>query len=307
MRIARLVWVSLAIAGCRSGGAPPSYPPLGPEPTPALPQPALADELVPLPRTDPAYDPALGTPPASKPAGAPVAITLRMPQVGDVRTRALQMRNVIESDFEDGKKFRQLSSNRYELREELWKIEGEALVFKVHVNHATEAVMLKDKPHSVTTASGDYIIAAEAGKPATVGREDGSELGGREIEELSDLFGFDHARPHPLTQIASKRSLRVGESVELTKAENTLFGGGREVTSPVHFTLLEATARTARYQADVRLTFEADHTRRLRYWVTLDRATGRLVELHELMHDLEAGGKRRQEQVQHLAMMLGYP
>jgi hypothetical protein len=306
MRIARWVWVSLAIAGCGSAGAPPSYPPLGPEPTPAPPSPSLADELVPLPASDPAYDPKLGTPPPSKPQGPPVTLTLRAPQIGDVRTRALQMRNVIDNDRGD-KKFRQLSSNRYEFREELWKIEGDALVFKVHVNHATEAVMLKDKPHSVTTASGDYIVAAEAGQPAKVGREDNSELGGREIEELADVFGFDHARPHPLAQIASKRALRVGESVEMTEAESTLFGGGRKVTAPVHLTLLEATARTARYQADVMLTFEADHARRLRYWVTIDRATGRLVELHELMHDLETGEGSRQEQVQHLVMTLGYP
>ena len=261
---------------------------------------------MPLPGTDPAYDPKLGTPPPSKPQGPAVALTLRVPQIGDVRTRALHMRNVIDNDFGD-KKFRQLSSNRYEFREELWKVEGDALVFKVHVKQATEAVMLKDKPHSVTTATGDYLVAAEAGKPAKVSREDASELGGREIEELADVFGFEHARPHPLAQIASKRPLRVGESVELTRTENTLFGGGREVTAPVHLTLLEATAKTARYQADVMLSFEADHARRLRYWVTFDRATGRLLELHELMHDLETGEGSHQEQVQHLVMTVGYP
>ncbi|HEY5937644.1 MAG TPA: hypothetical protein VIU61_23515 [Kofleriaceae bacterium] len=301
MRIARWVWVSLVVVGCGSTAAPPSYPPLAPE-QPAAPIQPLADELVPLPETDPAYDPALGTPPASKPQGGPITITVRTPQIGDIRTRQLRMRNVIDNVFEDGKQWRQLSSNRYDFREELWKIEGEALLFKVRVLHATEAVMLKDKPHSVTVATGDYIITALGpGKRAGVAREDGSELGTREVEELSDLFGFESARPHPLVEIASKRALRVGESVEMTADENTVFGGGQKVTAPVHLTLLAATPTTARFQVDVLLTF-GDRERRLRYDITLERATGRLRELHELMHERETGEGMRQEQVQHLAM-----
>ena len=307
MRIAR--WLVPLALGCRGGGAPPApaYPPLA-EPAAGVPVAELADELVPLPAEDPAHDPGLGRPPASSPRGVPIVITLRPPQVGDVRERELRMRNVIDFEYE-GRKHRQLSSNRYVLREELSRIEGETLVFAVTAIHATEAMLLKDKPHTVTTAQGDYVITVTGpGKPAAVARPDGSAVDNREVEELGDLFGFDSARPHPFAQIVSQRALSVGESVELTRDENIVFGAGREVTAPIHVTLLEATATTARYQADVVLRFPSDgaHERRLRYWATFERVTGRLLELHELMTTIETSDKSREHHVQHLAMRLRY-
>lgn len=276
----RLPLLIAGLIACGSPASKPDYPSLDPVAQPGEPAAPAADAVPEAPPLDPAEF----APPPSNPTGAPIAITWAPAAVGERRTRDIAHLALYSSVW-DTKRRDQRTVRHFHAAERVTAVTaGRPTALAVTFDDGRETIAFDaDAPNRQTLVSGDYQVDVRGDGPGVVVSRAGTgyPIGDREREELEGIYGGELGRDAPLLAVLKGRTLRVGETVALTTAEQTIAGGGEPLDVPLYLTLASvadgvATFRFAFFTATQGAVSEA---RGVSLTFGVEVATGRLRTL----------------------------
>jgi hypothetical protein len=235
--------------------------------------------------------PAITAAPASHPSGDPIQIPLYGPRVGETMREIGTSAFEIHYTFPTGSKY-QRTETTTELRVKTLAAEGDRPTkLEVDTVTATESIALGETPDTATRdqgalLDGTYVVTPGTGDKfsrdqALVTRPGGKQVYGRDQEELASRFGpwLLHGRP-PVRAIAAT-PLRLGEVIAIEPKAI-----GAEL--PGTYTLALVAAQPLTYEIDAVISREGalGHVEsHEKMQLQFDRATGRLLQLHDAEHE----------------------
>ena len=154
--------------------------------------------------------------PVSRPTGDPIKVAAFTPVPGLRRTRTIDKLFTVDEDLGQGKVFQQRTTTRFVLREEILAARDTTIEkLQVAADTAEERVELRGTPHQQQLLDGTYVVAPGT-RALTVTRQAGTDVGSREVEELSYIYEDQVGVPFGLSVILATKQLRFGESTKLT-------------------------------------------------------------------------------------------
>lgn len=248
----RWPWLLIVVSiGCGGAAAKPDYPSLAPPTATAADAPTVGadDQAV---AAAPAPDPAEFAPPPAQPTGAPIAITWAPLTVDVRRTRDITHHALYTTTSDTGGR-RQRTERHFHAAERIAAVAaGRPTALDATFDDGRETITFAGSaPMGQTLVTGEYRIELGAdGATVEVSRGgSGYPIGDREREELAGIYGGGElGRDAPLLAVMAGHALRVGETIELTKAEQTTAGGGEPLDVPIHLSLTGVADGVATYQ-----------------------------------------------------------
>lgn len=242
--------------------------------------------------TPPPVETSLGEAPVSAPRGEPVTIAFAPPKVGERRVRTM-IEHATTDDNDPS--LPQVAHSEFELHEEILEVRG-GVTTRLRV-----LAVRAERPDDATALQGVFLVSPprEGNRDLTVTRESGEPVKSSEAELVDELVGSD-LRWRILVEILQNgRTLRVGESVELTSAEKRLLDDANVQRHPLWLSLVGIDAATVTYQFDTRwrgdvagmASSQSPTSARIR--VVLERASGRPLE-HVLINQSHHMGAHQQ-------------